>query len=147
MDGKPKQRMVLKLASMPILTCKRVMFYSHADEAAFFHFAESVQAVRRVEGVGDSILLYVSSRPSQQSLRDLIALFLRYRIPGMSQLASFLTDENCAWFGDPQTDWHRKVFGAEQNHPPKGPHRVSSSGAGVRRTPNSIRTPATGGGH
>jgi hypothetical protein len=71
-----------------------VIFYSKGDEAAFFHLAESIKAVEKVEGGGDSVLLHVSSRPSQQSLRDLIALFQRYRISGMSQLASFLSDSN-----------------------------------------------------
>lgn len=102
---------------MPTLTCKRVFFYSHADEAAFFHFAENIKAVQRVEGVSDSILLHVSSRPSQQSLRDIIALFQRYRISGMSQLAAFLSDSNRAWFNDPKKFWHRKVFGSSARQP------------------------------
>ena len=96
---------------MPILTCSRVRFYSHADEAAFFFQADRIKAVRRVEGVSDSILLHVVSKPSQQSLRDLIALFERYRISGMSQLAAFLNDSNRAWFTDPKSFWYRKVFG------------------------------------
>lgn len=97
---------------MPTLTCKRVIFYSHADEAAFFQFAKSIKAVQRIEGVRDSVLLHVSSRPSQESLRDLIALFQRYRIPGMSQLAPFLNDSNRPWFTDSKKFWHRKVFGS-----------------------------------
>ena len=74
---------------MPSLTCKRVLFYSQADESAFFHFANSIKAVRRVEGVADSILLHVSSRPSQASIRDLSALFQRYRISNQAQLQIF----------------------------------------------------------
>ena len=95
---------------MPILDSKRVMFYSPADEAAFFRFAESIKAVRRIEGARDSILLHVASRISQESLRDLIALFERYRIPRMSQLAQFLSSANKTWFADPKTPWHKKVF-------------------------------------
>ncbi len=71
---------------MPTLECKRVQFYSDGDETAFFTFARSIAAVKRVEGAGDSILLHVTSRPSQRSLRDLHALFARYRIPGKQQL-------------------------------------------------------------
>lgn len=71
---------------MPTLTCKRVRFYSPADEASFFHFVNRIKAVRRVEGTGDSILLHVSSRPSQESVRDLAALFQRYRISNKAQL-------------------------------------------------------------
>ena len=102
---------------MPTLNCKRVLFYSHADEAAFFHFAESIKAVQKVEGVRDSIVLHVSSRPSQQSLRDLIALFQRYRIPGMAQLAPFLSETNRVWFTDPKKIWHRKIFGSSLPQP------------------------------
>lgn len=76
---------------MPTITCKRVRFYSQADEAAFFHFVNNIKAVRRVEGVNDSILLQVSSRPSQESLRDLDALFTRYRISDREQLQRFHT--------------------------------------------------------
>ncbi len=73
---------------MPVLACKRVIFYSPADEAVFFAFAERITAVRRVQGVGDSILLHVTARPSATALRDLLALFHRYRIRGMSQFAT-----------------------------------------------------------
>ena len=74
---------------MPTLICKRVRFYSHADESAFFHFTKSIKAVKRVEGVADSILLHVSSRPSQESIRDLHALFQRYRVSNKEQLKAF----------------------------------------------------------
>ena len=95
---------------MPVLTCNKVPFYSEADESAFFYHVKNIKAVQRIECVGDSIWLHVSSRLSQQSLRDLIALFRRYRISNMSQLAFFVTDSNRIWFTDPQQFWHRKVF-------------------------------------
>lgn len=101
---------------MPRLDCKRVKFYSPADEAAFFRFAESIKAVRRVEGVGDSEVLHVTSRVSHDSLRDLIALFERYRIPRMTQLAQFLSPSNRSWFADPEKFWHKKVF-TDAMHP------------------------------
>jgi hypothetical protein len=101
---------------MPTLDCKRVMFYSPADEAAFFRFAESIKGVRRIEGEGDSILLHIASRISQKSLRDLVALFERYRIPRMSQLAQFLARSNRSWFADPKKFWHKKVFTDATRH-------------------------------
>ena len=101
---------------MPILDCKRVMFYSPADEAAFFRFAESIRAVRRIEGVRDSIVLHIASRISHESLRDLLALFERYRIPQMSQLAQFLSPSNRSWFADPDKFWHKKVFTDATRH-------------------------------
>ena len=74
---------------MPKLDCKRVRFYSDADETVFFAFARSITAVKRIEGSGESILLHVTSRPSRRSLRDLKALFVRYRVRGKEQLAQF----------------------------------------------------------
>ena len=77
---------------MPTVECKRVTFFSQADESAFFHFANNIKAVRRITGVKDSILLQVSSRPSKVSMRDLAALFKRYRISGKAQLDRFASD-------------------------------------------------------
>jgi hypothetical protein len=108
---------VFYLLSMPTLICQRVIFYSETDEAAFFRFADSITAVQRVEGFSDSILLHVSPRPSRQSLHDLIALFQRYRISRMSQLAAFVSDSNRAWFTDPKKFWHRKIFGSSASQP------------------------------
>src|SRR5437867_417580 len=96
---------------MPTLELKRVQFYSDADESAFFTFARGIKAVEQVAGVRDSIILHVAARPSQESLRDLVALFLRYRISGMRQLAQFLSTTNRRWFADPSKVWHKKVFG------------------------------------
>ena len=101
---------------MPQLTCERVQFYSDADEAAFFRFAEGIDGVTKVAGSSDSIVLDVASEPAEQSLRDLIALFERYRIPRASQLAQFLSDSNRHWFADPQNFWHKKVFGEAMRH-------------------------------
>ena len=95
---------------MHILDCERVMFYSPADEAAFFRFAESIKAVRTIEGIRDSIVLHVGLRVSQESLRDLIALFERYRVSRMSQFAQFLSSSNKHWFADPKNFWHKRVF-------------------------------------
>jgi len=101
---------------MPQLTCERVQFYSAADEAAFFRFAEGIDGVAKVSGSADSIVLDVAPEPTEQSLRDLIALFERYRITRASQLAQFLSDSNRHWFADPQKFWHKKVFGEATRH-------------------------------
>jgi hypothetical protein len=101
---------------MPALDCKRVMFYSPGNGASFFRFAESIKAVRRIEGARDSIVLHVATRISQESLRDLIALFERYRISRMSQLAQFLSPSNRSWFADPKKFWHKKVFTDATRH-------------------------------
>ena len=92
------------------------MFYSPADEAAFFRFVESIKAVREIESIRDSIILHVASRVSHASLRDLLALFERYRIPEMSQLAQFLSPSNRGWFADPKKFWHKQVFTDATRH-------------------------------
>jgi hypothetical protein len=101
---------------MPQLTCERVQFYSEADEAAFFRFAKGIEGVTNLTGSSESILLDLGSQPTDQSLRDLIALFERYRIPRASQLAQFLSDSNKHWFADPQKFWHKKVFDEPTRH-------------------------------
>jgi hypothetical protein len=95
--------------SMPVLTCRRVRFFSEGDELAFFESIRRIKAVRRVEGSGDSILLHVPRRLSDTALREIIALFQRYRI-SMRQLAQFLSETNSRWFADPQKSWHKRVF-------------------------------------
>jgi hypothetical protein len=101
---------------MPQLTCQRVQFYSAADEAAFFRFAESIDGIVSVHGIGDSIVLDLASEPSEQALRDLIALFERYRIIRAAQLVQFLSDSNKSWFADPQKFWYKNIFDDATRH-------------------------------
>jgi hypothetical protein len=95
---------------MPILECRRVVFLSQGDEAAFFRQLELNKGVRKVEGVADTLYLHVSAALAEQSLRDLLATFRRYKIR-MGQLAQFSSDRNRRWFEDPDAYWFRDVFG------------------------------------
>ena len=46
-----------------------------------------------------------------QDLRDLLAIFYKYKIE-MTQLKRFLTDDNRKWFCENKKGyWHRRVFG------------------------------------
>src|SRR5947208_1082459 len=96
---------------MTTLRSRRVWFFSQNDETAFFEFAGRIRGIRKIEGVGDSILLHVSARLSDRSLQELISLFRRYNIQ-MSQLAQFLSESNRPWFTDPKAFWHKRVFRA-----------------------------------
>jgi hypothetical protein len=49
-------------------------------------------------------------------LRDLIALFERYRISDAAQLAQFLSDSNKSWFADPQKFWYKNIFDDATRH-------------------------------
>ncbi len=104
---------------MPILECRRVVFFSRLDEAAFFGQLEANRAVRKIEAVGDTIRLHVARALSEPALRDLLATFHRYKIR-MDQLAQLASDRNRPWFTDPRAYWHRGVFGKP---PPAGPRR------------------------
>ncbi len=96
---------------MPKLECKKVTFYSEGDELSFFKWIDSINCIERYEGVGDTIYLYVKTKkPSDICLRELLALFHRYKID-MSQLEIFISDKNKVWFYDrKQAYWHKRVF-------------------------------------
>jgi hypothetical protein len=92
------------------LICRRVVFHSPTDERTFFSWVNQIRCVARVEGRGDVIVLHVSKkRISEANLRELLALFRRYRV-AMPQLAQFENVTNRGWFRDPQTFWFRAVF-------------------------------------
>ena len=65
---------------MPILTCKRVVYFSQGDEKAFFDWLNNIKAVRKWHGVYDTLFLHVQRRISDVGYRELKALFERYRI-------------------------------------------------------------------
>lgn len=93
---------------VPILTCRRVNFFSQSDERIFFSWLNEIKAVRRWEGKGDSIFLQVPSRMSDRGLRELLALFRRYRLD-MRQLTRFQSTSKKAWFADPRKYWNDKA--------------------------------------
>jgi hypothetical protein len=80
---------------MPLLVCKRVIFYSPNDEAVFFEWMGRIKCVVGISGDGDEIRLKIKRRKiSNSNLRDLIALFRRYCIDltQLKQFGSSLTD-------------------------------------------------------
>jgi hypothetical protein len=96
-----------------VLVCKRVVFYELKDEEAFFEWIAKIKCVVKCEGEQANIYLHIkSNKISDANLRDLLALFFRYKI-NMKQLAVFLHDQNKSWFFDNvQMYWHKKLFGA-----------------------------------
>ena len=103
-----RDRMPEMEGGVPILTCHRVIFFSQSDERYFFSWLNEIKAVRRWEGKGDSIFVHVPSRISDRGLRELLALFRRYRLD-MRQLARFQSPSNKAWFADPRKFWNDKA--------------------------------------
>jgi hypothetical protein len=95
------------------LTCKRVIFYSHKDEDTFFEWIKKIPSITHFEGARDELYLdMVSNIISDEDLKDLIALFYRYKID-MKQLCMFLNVNNKQWFYEnKKTFWHNKIFGS-----------------------------------
>jgi hypothetical protein len=100
------------------LIFKRVHFYSPQDEARFFNWLENIPGVSEVYGHLDSIIAVVDEQKvDDESLEELLAIHHRYNTD-MSQLKSFLTEQNRHWFHDiPTAYWHEKVFGTAGQEP------------------------------
>jgi hypothetical protein len=93
------------------LECKKVRFYSQQDEEVFFSWAQSIPSVSAATGCSSSIILSLKSRVvSDRSLRELVALFHRYRV-SMRQLAQFQSPRNKSWFAAKEMFWFRSVVG------------------------------------
>ena len=97
------------------LVCKAVWFYSHHDEDAFFEWIKKIPSIKKFEGIRDELYLYMeSSIILDDDLRELVALFYRYKVD-MKQLAVFLNDNNSEWFyGKTKGCWRKKIFGAKK---------------------------------
>ena len=98
---------------MPILACKRIRYFSQGDETAFFGWIGRISCITRFAGVGDTLYLHVRrSRIADRDLRELLAVFCRYRVP-MKQLAQFESPRNRTWFARPGMYWFARVWGAQ----------------------------------
>ena len=88
------------------------VFYSQGDESRLFAALEAFAAVCKIRGVGRGIDVKLDIRRlSRESLRDLIALLYRYRIP-LRPLGVLADRRRFAWLNDPLKYWHRSMFGA-----------------------------------
>ena len=94
---------------MPVLKCRKTVFYSQLDEGMFFDALKKISAVRKIEGSSSDLFLSVSARLSDKALRELLGLFFRYQID-MSQLAQFATTKNQKWFRTSDAYWAKSVF-------------------------------------
>ena len=98
---------------MLYLICKQVSFYSEGDEISFFKWLKEIEAIKDIKGIGDEIQLAIkNSNIDENSLRELIAIFYRYKIE-MSQLKQFLNEGNEYWFkANDCAYWKKGVFGS-----------------------------------
>ncbi len=87
-------------------------YFSAGDEAAFFSWLQSISGVVSINGSGLELHICLrSKRLSDQSLRELLALYQRYQ-GDMSELAQFANQANSLWFADPNAYWYSQVFGS-----------------------------------
>lgn len=89
------------------LDCSKIRFRSQLDEKHFFDWGKEIAGFVRWE---QHTLVLRSTRVSEQTLRNLLALFWRYEVP-MQQLGQLQSERNATWFAASGTYWHRMVFG------------------------------------
>lgn len=99
---------------VPELVCKQVHFYSEGDEITFFEWLKKISAIENIKGVGDEIRLSIPSFDvDDESLRELIALFTRYKVE-LGQLSQFRNKSNECWFyQNKKAFWRKGVFGEQ----------------------------------
>jgi hypothetical protein len=95
------------------LKAQATLFFSRLDEDAFFDWLKKLPCVSKFEGQGDTLFIRVlKSKVDAWSLRELLALFHRYRID-MRQLSVFDDAGFADWFHNREAYWHESVFGAD----------------------------------
>lgn len=92
-----------------ILRVQGPTYFSQNDETAMFEWLGRIKVVREVAGEGRDLLINLKRAPSDAQLRDLIALFFRYKMD-MTTLAVLRTSKNQSWFSDRDSSWYEAVF-------------------------------------
>lgn len=114
-------------------------FLSSGDEESFFAWLERIPAFKSSRGVGEDLIIEVSDIESDDdSLRELIALFVRHQMDA-SSLRDLVSDQNRSWFKDnPHSYWNRYVFGGKKRsgyfYAVKEPTSNYKSSPGMMRT-------------
>lgn len=85
-------------------------YFSQNDETAMFEWLGRISVVRAVTGEGRDLVIALKCAPTDNQLRDLLALFFRYRMD-MTPLAALRTHKNQIWFSDRGSYWFEAVFG------------------------------------
>jgi hypothetical protein len=92
------------------IIAKGPKYFSPGDEAAFFSWLMSIGCVENVTGELRDLHIKLKRRPTAAQLRELVALFFRYRM-NMKPLAALRTPTNENWFyKDTNAFWHSRVF-------------------------------------
>lgn len=99
-----------------ILVCKSIPYYSSHDEDTFFDWLKKISSIVDCVGKHDELYIHIAGATITDSdLRELLALFYRYKIKNMNQLRVFLNETNRSWFHENKKSyWHKKVFGQKE---------------------------------
>jgi hypothetical protein len=102
----------MSTGSTPVeLKATGMRFFSQGDESAFFAWLDKLPIVERYEGRGSTLYLLVRSEAVDESgLRELLALFTRYRI-GLRQLLALDREEFADWFRNEKAYRYEEIFG------------------------------------
>jgi hypothetical protein len=94
------------------LKAQATRFFSQLDETAFFEWLKKLPCVSKFEGKGDTMSIRVlESKVDEYAMRELLALFQRYRID-MKQLSVFDKEDFAGWLHNTEAYWYESVFGA-----------------------------------
>ena len=94
-----------------LLVCRKVKFYCQKDKEAFFEWIQKLEFIERAyEDNKDIILELCNGYFDQFEIRELIALFRRYKI-NKKELQKVLRPQNRRWFLDRKAYWYKGVFG------------------------------------
>ena len=96
---------------MPTISFIGPKYMSQRDEAAFFYWLKRIPSVVGVTGSVRTLTVQVRGQGlPDETLRELLALFRRYRI-GMRQFARYESAANRQWFRKRSAYWYKGVFG------------------------------------
>lgn len=85
------------------------IYFSQNDETVMFDWLGRIGVVEDVIGEGRDLISRLKQAPTDNQLRDLLALFFRYQM-NMTPLAALRTAKNESWFSDQESYWFDKVF-------------------------------------
>jgi hypothetical protein len=121
LNKEPKGRGYIKLywweepmaaAATVELKAQATRFFSQLDGTAFFEWLKKLPCVSKFEGRGDTLSIRVlESKVDEYALRELLALFHRYRLD-MKQLSVFDKQDFAGWFRNTEAYWYKSVFGS-----------------------------------
>lgn len=99
----------MKRESNLTFVAKRVTYGSANDERAFFEWLERIDGVDAFDGVGSDLYVYVRKNIDEYGLRDLVAIFFRYKVD-LTQIPKSVSVEDHSWLLNKEAYWFLLMF-------------------------------------